>query len=137
MQVRKPADVVTFALLLGATELTGLRKETLDHLTPTPKHHLGLVVEGSMSVPAEGYPTKPGDERCVALPAFMSHLQYFEETMWGRHRGPILVEDFRHARAVFIRERLRQGQLHHPVHLPQAMDIKGHRDYSGPKRVAT
>jgi hypothetical protein len=61
VQVREPADVVDFALLLGATELAGLCKETLDHLTPTPKHSLGLVVEGSMPVPAEGYPAKPGD----------------------------------------------------------------------------
>jgi len=125
VQVREPADVMDFAWLLRATELTGLCKETLDHLTPTPTYRLGLVVEGAMPVPAEGYPAKPGDERCVALPACVSHLQYFEGAMWGRHRDPILVEDFRHARAMFIRERLRQGPLHHPVHLPPSMDMKG------------
>ena len=30
VQIREPADVVDFALLLGATELTGLCKETLE-----------------------------------------------------------------------------------------------------------
>jgi hypothetical protein len=50
VQVREPADVMDFTLLLSATELTGLRQETLDHLTPTPEYRLGLVVDGPVPV---------------------------------------------------------------------------------------
>jgi hypothetical protein len=46
--------------------------------------------------------------------------------MRGRHCGPIRVEDVIHARAMFIRERLGQRQLHDPVHPPKTMGVVGH-----------
>jgi len=74
VQVRKPADVVHFTLLLRAAELTRLRQETLHDFTATSVHLLGLIVEDAMPMPAESDPAKPGDQRGFALPAFMPHL---------------------------------------------------------------
>src|SRR3989454_4182544 len=44
---------VDVAGLLGATELAGLRTETVDPRTPMPHHHLGLVGAGPRTIPAE------------------------------------------------------------------------------------
>jgi len=124
-QGRQPADGVDVAGLLGATARAGLRTETVDPRTPMPHHHLGLVGAGPRTIPAEGDTAKPGHQRCVALPAFVSHLPDVEGARWGCHRGPRRVEDFRQARAMVLRARLRQGQVHHPVPLPQPMDVLG------------
>ena len=63
VQVRKPADVVHFTLLLCAAELTRLRQKPLHDFTAMSVHLLGLLAEGAMTVPAEGYAAKPGDQR--------------------------------------------------------------------------
>ena len=76
VQVRKPADVVHFTLLLRAAELTRLRQEPLHDFTATSVHLLGLFVEDAMSVPAKGYAAKPGDQRWFVLSACVLDLQY-------------------------------------------------------------
>ena len=76
VQVRKPADVVHFTLLLRAAELTRLRQETLHNFTAMSLYLLGLLVEGAMTVPTEGEPAKPGDQRRFALSAFVLYLQH-------------------------------------------------------------
>ena len=67
VQVRKPADVVHFTLLLRAAELTRLRQEPLHDCTAMSVHLLGLLVEGAMTVPAEAYAAKPGDQRIFSI----------------------------------------------------------------------
>ena len=109
VQVRKPADVVHFTLLLRAAELTRLRQETLHDFTAMSVHLLGLIVEDAMPVPSEGYAAKPGDQRRFALSALVLHLQNPQWAMRRCDRGPMLVKDFIHARAMFIRQRLREG----------------------------
>jgi hypothetical protein len=126
VQVREPADVMDCTLLLGTTACTALGQETLDHLTATPAHRLGLVVDGPVPVPAEGHPAKPGTQRRVALTAFVSHLPYFERAMRGRHRGPILVEEVMPVRAMVMRERLDQRPWHAPRSPPETMGVVGH-----------
>ncbi len=102
VQVRKPADVVHFTLLLRAAEFTRLRQEPLHDFTAMSVHLLGLLVEDAMPVPAEGDPAKPGDQRRFALSAFVLHLQHPQWAMRRCDRGPMLVKDFIHARAMFI-----------------------------------
>lgn len=125
VQVRKPADVVHGTLLLCAAEFTRLRQETLHDFPATSVHLLGLIVEDAMPVPSEGYAAKPGAQRRVACSAFVLHLQHPQWAMRRCDRGPMLVKDCMHARAMFIRQRLREGEWHHAVHLPQPMDVKG------------
>ena len=94
VQVRKPADVVYFTLLLRAAEFTRLRQETLHDFTALSVHLLGLLVEGAMPVPSEGYPAKPGDQRRFALFAFVVDLQHPQWAMRRCDRGPMLMKNF-------------------------------------------
>src|SRR5713101_2572474 len=83
VQVRKPADVVHFTLLLRTAEFTRLRQETLHDFTAMSVHLLGLLVEDAMTVPSEGYSAKPGDQRRLALSACVLHLQH---PQWAMRR---------------------------------------------------
>ena len=107
VQVRKPTDVVHFTLLLCAAEFTRLRQETLHDFTALSVH-LGLLVEDAMTVPPEGDPAKPGDQRRFALFALVLDLQHSQWAMRRCDRGP-MYENFMHARAMFMRQRLREG----------------------------
>src|SRR5262245_16216508 len=104
VQVGKPADMMYFTVLLRATEFTGLCQEPLHDFTTMSVHLLGLLIEDAMSVPAQGDTTKPGDQWWLALSAWVVHLQHLQGAMRCGDRGPMLVKDFLHARAMFIRE---------------------------------
>ena len=127
VQVGKPGDVMHFTWPWHTAEFTRLRQEPLHDFTATSVHLLGLLVEGALPVSAEGNPAKPGDQRRAACSAFVVHLQHLQWAMRRGDRGPIFVKDGIDARPMFVRQRLGQRELHHPMDMPQPMDIKGHQ----------
>ena len=127
VQVGKPVDVVHCTLLLRAAAFTRRRQETLHDCTATSVHLLGLLVEDARPVPLEGSAAKPGDQRRLAFSALVSHLQHPPWALRRCDRGPLLVQDCMHARAMCMRQRRREGEWHHAVHRPQPMDVQGHQ----------
>lgn len=127
MQVGKPADVMHCTWPLHTAAFTRLRQEPLHDFTATSVDLLWVIGEGALPVSAEGDAAKPGDQRCMACSAFVVHLQYRQWAMRRGDRGPTFAQDCIDARPMFVRQRLGQRELHHPVDLPQPMDIKGHQ----------
>jgi hypothetical protein len=109
VQVRESADVVHVTRLLCAAECTRLRQEPLHDCTALSVHLLRLLVEDAPTVPPEGDPATPGDQRRFALCALVLALPH---PQWARRRcdrGPRRRKNFMHARALCMRQRLREG----------------------------
>ncbi len=126
VQVGKPAEVVPCTLLLRAAAFTRRRQATLHAFTATSVPLLGLLVEEAMPVPSESDAATPGEQRRLAFSALVLHLQHPQWAMRRCARGPMRVPEGLHARAMFLRQRLREGALPHAGQLPPPMAVKGH-----------
>ena len=118
VQVGKPADVLHFTWPLHTAECTRLCQEPLHDFTATSVDLLWVIVEDALAVSAAGDPAKPGDPRRVAFSACVAPLPHLPWAMRRGDGGPIRVKDGSDARTMFVRQRLGQRQLHHPVDMP-------------------
>jgi hypothetical protein len=66
---------VYFTLRLCAAEFTGLCQEALHDCTARSIHLLWTIVAVALRVSAEGDPTQPGEQRCLARSTLGLHLQ--------------------------------------------------------------
>jgi hypothetical protein len=126
VQVRKPADVMHCTWPLHTAECPRLRQEPLHDFPASSVDLLWVIVEGALPVSAEDDPATPGTQRGGACSAFVVHLQHLPWAMRRGDRGPLCAKDGMDARPMFMRERLGERPLHHPVDMPQPMHMQGH-----------
>jgi hypothetical protein len=125
VQVRESAAVVHCTLLLCAAACTRRRQETWHDFPARSVHLLRLLVEAALTVPPEGDPATPGEQRRLALFALGWDLPPPPWALRRGARGPMRMQNFLHARAMVMRQRLRAGSLHHAGPRPQPMAVNG------------